>query len=248
MPGQRSRSRRIVSAKTDAPPSGRSSRATDVTTTCSRPMAATASATRRGSSGSNQVGRPVLIAQKPQARVQTSPRIITVAVRWSQHSPRFGQRASSQTVLRFRPRRRTPQVADGLAGRHRRLQPVGVAARARGARGPGHVVGASSAPAIAIDGDPAAWGWPGQPSAPRTGSSRPMRGSLRRAACGASSRRSARTRSPPGRPRARSRIVSRAAPAGGVLDQDEVHRPVRVPREPCSRRVSGPTNGRFDPV
>ena len=65
-----------------------------------------ASATRRGSSSSNQVGRPVLTLQKPHARVQVSPRIMIVAVRWSQHSPMFGQWASSQTVLRFRPRSR----------------------------------------------------------------------------------------------------------------------------------------------
>ena len=101
--GLRARSSRIVAANAPAPPSGRSSRATLVTTTWSRFMAATASATRRGSSSSNQVGRPVLMAQNPQARVQVSPRIITVAVRWSQHSPMFGQRASSQTVLRLRP-------------------------------------------------------------------------------------------------------------------------------------------------
>ena len=106
MPGLRSRIARIVSAKIGAPPSGRSSRATLVTTTCSRPIAPTASATRRGSSSSNQVGRPVLTAQKPQARVHVSPRIMIVAVRWSQHSPMFGQWASSQTVLRLRPRRR----------------------------------------------------------------------------------------------------------------------------------------------
>ena len=67
---------------------------------------ATASATRRGSSSSNQVGRPVLTAQNPQARVQVSPRIMIVAVRWSQHSPMLGQWASSQTVLRSRPRSR----------------------------------------------------------------------------------------------------------------------------------------------
>ena len=63
-----------------------------------------ASATRRGSSSSNQVGLPVLTAQKPQARVHVSPRIMIVAVRWSQHSPMFGQWASSQTVFRERPR------------------------------------------------------------------------------------------------------------------------------------------------
>ena len=53
------------------------------------------------------VGRPVLTAQKPQARVQVSPRIMTVAVRCSQHSPMFGQRASSQTVLSVWPRTRS---------------------------------------------------------------------------------------------------------------------------------------------
>ena len=104
MPGDVSRIWRIVSAKIPDPPSGRSSRATLVTTTCSRPIAPTASATRRGSSSSNQVGRPVFTAQNPQARVQVSPRIMIVAVRWSQHSPMFGQWASSQTVLRPRPR------------------------------------------------------------------------------------------------------------------------------------------------
>ena len=78
---------------------------TDVMTTCSRPSLATASLTRRGSSSSNQVGLPVLIAQKPQARVQVSPRIMIVAVRSSQHSPRFGQSASRQTVLSESPPR-----------------------------------------------------------------------------------------------------------------------------------------------
>jgi hypothetical protein len=43
-------------------------------------------------------GRPVLTAQKPHDRVQTSPRIMNVAVPAFQHSPMFGQRASSQTV------------------------------------------------------------------------------------------------------------------------------------------------------
>ena len=44
------------------------------------------------------------MAQYPQARVQTSPRIMNVAVPWCQHSPMFGQWASSQTVLSFSPR------------------------------------------------------------------------------------------------------------------------------------------------
>jgi hypothetical protein len=43
-------------------------------------------------------GAPLGTAQKPQRRVQTSPRIMNVAVRCSQHSPMFGQRALSQTV------------------------------------------------------------------------------------------------------------------------------------------------------
>ena len=41
---------------------------------------------------------------KAQARVQTSPRIMTVACFLSQHSPILGQAASSQTVLRLRSR------------------------------------------------------------------------------------------------------------------------------------------------
>ena len=81
MPGLVSRIARIVSAKIREPPSGRSSRATLVTTTCSSRIAPTASATRRGSSSSNHVGRPVFTAQNPQARVHVSPRIMIVAVR-----------------------------------------------------------------------------------------------------------------------------------------------------------------------
>src|ERR1700683_5407974 len=66
-------------------------------------MRATASPTRPGSSSSGgPAGLPLGTAQNPQARVQISPRIINVAVRCSQHSPMFGQRALSQTVWRFR--------------------------------------------------------------------------------------------------------------------------------------------------
>jgi len=103
MAGLARRISRMVAAKMLAPPSGKSSRQTLVTTQCSRPMTATASATRRGSSSSFHSGRPVLTAQKPQARVQVSPRIMTVAVRCSQHSPMLGHMASSQTVLRVWP-------------------------------------------------------------------------------------------------------------------------------------------------
>ena len=100
VPGFSSRMRRIVSATTLAPPSGRSSRATIVITTCWRCICRVASATRRGSSRSVIGGRPVSMAQKPQFRVQTLPRIMNVAVPSAQHSPTFGQRASSHTVFR----------------------------------------------------------------------------------------------------------------------------------------------------
>ncbi len=53
---------------------------------------------------------PVLTLQKAQARVQVSPRIITVACFLVQHSPMFGQAASSQTVA-------SPLVAHQLARR-----------------------------------------------------------------------------------------------------------------------------------
>ena len=65
-----------------------------------RPIGATERATRSGSSGSFQVGLPVLTLQNPQRRVQVSPRIMNVAVPRSQHSPTFGQAASWQTVCR----------------------------------------------------------------------------------------------------------------------------------------------------
>jgi hypothetical protein len=48
---------------------------------------------------------PLRTAQKRQPRVQTSPRSMKVAVPPPQHSPMFGQRASSQTVWRSRSRR-----------------------------------------------------------------------------------------------------------------------------------------------
>ena len=44
---------------------------------------------------------PVLTLQNAQARVQVSPRIITVACFFDQHSPMFGHAASSQTVVRL---------------------------------------------------------------------------------------------------------------------------------------------------
>src|ERR1700709_391652 len=63
-----------------------------------RAIFATERATRRGSRGAFQVCLPVLTLQKPQRRVQVSPRIMKVAVPRSQHSPTLGQAASWQTV------------------------------------------------------------------------------------------------------------------------------------------------------
>src|SRR6185437_13181021 len=94
----------MVRTKCPAPPSSRSSRSTDVTTIWASPSRATASATCCGSCGSSRSGLPVATLQKVQARVQTLPRIITVACFCFQHSPILGQAASSQTVLSFSSR------------------------------------------------------------------------------------------------------------------------------------------------
>ena len=67
-------------------------------------MRATERATRSGSSGSFQVGLPVLTLQNPQRRVHVSPRIMNVAVPRSQQSPTLGQAASWHTVCRFSSR------------------------------------------------------------------------------------------------------------------------------------------------
>ena len=88
---------RIVRAKIPAPPSSRSSRSTEVMTACLRPSSATDSATRNGSPRSSSVGRPEVTAQKRHARVQTSPRIMKVAVRRFQRSKMLGP-SSSHTV------------------------------------------------------------------------------------------------------------------------------------------------------
>ena len=98
--GHCARMARMVCAKCSAPPSGRSSRSTEVTTTCCSPSLAVASATRSGSPGSSAPGSPVLTLQNAQARVQVSPMIMKVACFFSQHSPILGQPASSQTVCR----------------------------------------------------------------------------------------------------------------------------------------------------
>ena len=84
--GTRFRTSCTVLAKMVEPPSGRSSRLTDVITAWRSPMAAIASATRTGSCRSSPCGRPVVTSQKPHARVQTPPRIMMVAAPSLQHS------------------------------------------------------------------------------------------------------------------------------------------------------------------
>ena len=63
-----------------------------------------AMATLPGSLASSAPGRPVRTLQKAQARVQTSPRIITVACFLVQHSPILGHAASSHTVFKLSSR------------------------------------------------------------------------------------------------------------------------------------------------
>ena len=77
---------RTVSAYSQAPSSGRSSRATPVTVAYRSPIVRTDSATRRGSSRSSGDGLPVSIWQKSQRRVHCSPPMRKVASRSSQHS------------------------------------------------------------------------------------------------------------------------------------------------------------------
>ena len=96
-----------------------------------RPILATERATRSGSSGSFQVGLPVLTLQKPQRRVHVSPRIMNVAVPRSQHSPTFGQAASWQTVCRFSASIMLVQLAVLRAARRRDLEPRRLAAAER---------------------------------------------------------------------------------------------------------------------
>ena len=90
----------MQSTKCWAPPSRRSSRSTLVTTTYFRPMSATVRARFSGSPASGGFGRPWATSQNEQRRVQTSPRIMKVAVPWLKHSWMFGQLASSHTVTR----------------------------------------------------------------------------------------------------------------------------------------------------
>src|SRR5512140_2616110 len=94
------RSARMAAAKWLAPPSGWSSRFTEVTTMYSRSSSLTAFARFSGSAGSSGGGAPTFTWQKRHARVQTSPMSITVAVPPPQHSATLGHRACSQTVDR----------------------------------------------------------------------------------------------------------------------------------------------------
>ncbi|MFO0751739.1 MAG: hypothetical protein U0411_00255 [Thermodesulfovibrionales bacterium] len=96
--GSRLLTARIVEANCAAPPSGRSSRVTEVTTTYRRPSSAAASATRSGSWGSTAAGAPEETEQKEHSRVQRSPRIMKAAVGFAKQTPWLGHRASSQTV------------------------------------------------------------------------------------------------------------------------------------------------------
>ena len=92
-------------AKCSAPPSGMSSRSTDVSTMYPTPHSAMALAVFSGSISSGGAGvAAVLTAQKRHPRVHVSPRIMIVAVPVSpfQHSPRFGHMASSHTVASLR--------------------------------------------------------------------------------------------------------------------------------------------------
>ena len=98
VPGDSRRIERITPTNALEPRSGRSSRSTLVITAWRSPIFFTDWATRSGSSGSLCVGLPVLTLQKPQRRVQVSPRIMKVAVPRSQQSPMLGQAASWQTV------------------------------------------------------------------------------------------------------------------------------------------------------
>src|SRR5262245_42468103 len=98
--GRRARVSAMQAANCVAPWSGRSARVTDVITVWARPSWTTASASRAGSSGSGGPASPCGTAQNVHFRVQTSPRIMNVAVPRPQHSPMFGQRALSHTVWR----------------------------------------------------------------------------------------------------------------------------------------------------
>ena len=86
-------------------------------------MSAMVRARLAGSAASGGFGRPWATSQKEQRRVQTSPRIMNVAVPWLKHSWMFGQLASSQTVTRRFSRSLLLSLATALpAGMRTRIQ------------------------------------------------------------------------------------------------------------------------------
>ena len=93
-------------------------------TTCASASSAIAAATFSGSRGSSGPGSPVATLQKAQARVQVSPMIIMVAWLCAQHSPIFGQAASSHTVTSpcARKIRRVSPYRPDTAGTRTRIQ------------------------------------------------------------------------------------------------------------------------------
>ena len=111
------------SEKCCAPPSRRSSRSTLVMTTYLSLRMPIERARFCGSSASGGNGLPCATSQNGQRRVQTSPRIMKLAVPLLKHSPMLGQEASSHTVCNWlsRSRRFTslkPAPMPGLARIH----------------------------------------------------------------------------------------------------------------------------------
>src|SRR6476620_10124243 len=102
-------------------------------------MSATVRARFSGSAASGGFGRPWATSQKEQRRVQTSPRIMKVAVPWPKHSWMFGQLASSQTVTKRFSRnlalRLATELPEGIRTRiHDGLRSTGASANCTGER------------------------------------------------------------------------------------------------------------------
>ena len=94
-----------VLAMCSAPPSIKSSLHTEVITTYFKPHSLIAVATLKGSSASRGLNLPFRTEQNLHLREQLFPMIMMVAVPDSQHSAKFGQRASSHTVCNSKVRR-----------------------------------------------------------------------------------------------------------------------------------------------
>ncbi len=100
--GFNSLTRLTVFAQKSAPPSGRSSLSTLVSTTCFNSIFLILSARRSGSPQSTiPCGLPVFTEQNLQARVQISPKIMNVAVPLPQHSDILGHLPLTQIVCSF---------------------------------------------------------------------------------------------------------------------------------------------------